>query len=93
MGQQVGVFLVDDHAVVCRGLASYLDGEDDIVVVGQAGDGRRALDELAVLANSAGGLPDVVLMDLLMPGMDGIACTGEIARRWPDVRVMAVTSV
>src|SRR4051812_11285827 len=92
MSEQISVFLVDDHAVVRRGLASYLDGEDDLEVVGQACDGRRALAELAVLANSPGGPPDVVLMDLLMPGMDGIPATAEVTRCWPEVRVIAVTS-
>jgi DNA-binding NarL/FixJ family response regulator len=85
------VFLVDDHAVVRRGLASYLDGEDDIDVVGQADGGRSALSKLAVLANS-GELPEVILMDLLMPDLDGIAATAEIKARWPGVAVLAVTS-
>jgi DNA-binding NarL/FixJ family response regulator len=92
MAEQIRVFLVDDHAVVRRGLASYLDGEKDLEVIGQAADGRRALNEIAVLANSPAGLPDVVLMDLLMPELDGIACTAELVRRWPDVKVIAVTS-
>lgn len=92
MNTPITVFLVDDHAVVRRGLASYLDGEEDITVIGQADNGRHALDELAVLANSAAGPPDVVLMDLLMPELDGIAATAEIVRRWPAMRVIAVTS-
>lgn len=92
MSSPITVFLVDDHAVVRRGLASYLDGEDDIQVVGQACNGRQALDELAVLANNEPGLPEVVLMDLLMPEVDGIATTAELTSRWPQVRVIAVTS-
>jgi DNA-binding NarL/FixJ family response regulator len=85
------VFLVDDHAVVRTGLATYLGTEPGMRVVGQAANARRALDELAVLANS-GDLPDVVLMDVLMPEMDGITGTAEIKRRWPEVEVVAVTS-
>ena len=87
----VRVYLVDDHAVVRRGLASYLDTEDGMVVVGQAGDGAAAVAEIAVLAN-AGTAPDVVLMDLLMPGMGGIEATAAIKARWPEVEVVAVTS-
>ncbi len=87
----IRVFLVDDHAVVRTGLAAYLDTEPDVVVVGSASNGRQALDELAVLANNS-GLPDVVLMDLLMLEMDGIATTAAIKTRWPEVEVVAVTS-
>jgi DNA-binding NarL/FixJ family response regulator len=85
------VFLVDDHAVVRTGLAAYLGTEPGMEVVGQAGNGRAALDEIAVLAN-AGRCPDVVLMDVLMPELDGIAATAAIKQRWPQVEVVAVTS-
>jgi DNA-binding NarL/FixJ family response regulator len=89
--QDTTVFPVDDHAVVRTGLATYLGTEPGMRVVGQAANARRALDELAVLANS-GDLPDVVLMDVLMPEMDGITGTAENKRRWPEVEVVAVTS-
>jgi DNA-binding NarL/FixJ family response regulator len=87
----ISVFLVDDHAVVRRGLASYLEGEADLAIAGQAGTGRSALAEIAVLANT-GGLPDIVLMDLVMPDLDGITATREIHTRWPSIAVIAVTS-
>lgn len=87
----IRVFLVDDHAVVRAGLVAYLGTEPAMVVVGEAGNGRDAMNQLAVLAR-ADALPDVVLMDLLMPAMDGIAATAEIKQRWPVVEVVAVTS-
>jgi DNA-binding NarL/FixJ family response regulator len=90
-GEDIAVFLVDDHTVVRSGLAAYLGTEPGMVVVGEAANGRRALDEIAVLVN-AGRAPDVVLMDLLMPELDGIATTTELKRRWPVIEVVAVTS-
>lgn len=87
----ITVFLVDDHAVVRRGLVSFLDGEDDLHVVGQADTGRHALSELAVLDNTR-DLPDVILMDVLMPDGDGIETTLEILRRWPHAKVLIMTS-
>ena len=85
------VFLVDDHAIVRSGVRAYLDMIEDITVAGEAGTGQQALDRIAVL-EPAGELPDVVLMDLLMPGMDGIEATRQLKARWPDVEVVAVTS-
>jgi DNA-binding NarL/FixJ family response regulator len=91
MSTPIRVFLVDDHTVVRRGMRAFFDMLDDIEVLGEAADGQAALDELAVLA-VRGDLPDVVLMDLLMPRLDGVAATATIKRRYPQVEVVALTS-
>ena len=85
-GAKIRVLLADDHAVVRRGLRGFFELLDDIEVVGEAEDGRRAIELVETLE------PDVVLMDLLMPVMDGIAATAEIKERFPDVEVVALTS-
>ena len=87
----IRVLLVDDHGVVRRGLEAYLDLVDDIEMVGEAGNGREALARVAEM-DAAGRPPDVVLMDLLMPEMDGIAATAAIKERWPGIEVVALTS-
>lgn len=87
----IGVFLVDDHRVVRAGLAAYLELIDDLEVVGEAVDGRQAIDRIALMEPD-GHLPEVVLMDLMMPVMDGVAATVEIRARWPEVEVVAMTS-
>jgi DNA-binding NarL/FixJ family response regulator len=87
----VRVFVVDDHHVVRRGLRAFLDSVGDMEVVGEAADGREALEGIAALV-AAGGPPDVVLMDLLMPGMDGVTATAAITQRHPDLAVVAMTS-
>ncbi|MGN6300252.1 MAG: response regulator [Angustibacter sp.] len=89
--QPITVFLVDDHSVVRAGLESYLSTEPGIEVVGQAADGREALARLSVLA-AQGRSPDVVLMDLQMPHLDGVEATAQVKATWPDVEVIAVTS-
>src|SRR5450432_2133935 len=90
-GELIRVLVVDDHRMVREGLRSYLGLVDDIMVVGDASDGRSALDWLA-RAKAQGALPDVVLMDLLMEPMGGIEATDTIKQRYPDVEVVAVTS-
>jgi DNA-binding NarL/FixJ family response regulator len=84
--ERIRVLLVDDHVVVRRGLRAFLELLDDIEVVGEAGDGAEALRRVAELT------PDVVVMDLLMPTMDGIAATQAIRREHPEVEVLALTS-
>jgi DNA-binding NarL/FixJ family response regulator len=83
---RIKVLLVDDHAVVRRGLHGFFELLDDIEVVGEAEDGRQAVELVAERE------PDVVLMDLLMPVMDGIAATAVIKGAYPDVEVVALTS-
>jgi DNA-binding NarL/FixJ family response regulator len=87
----VRVLVVDDHTVVRRGLRAYLETVDDMEVVGEAADGQEALEGIAALV-AAGRPPDVVLMDLVMPGMDGVTATTAITQRHPDVDVVAMTS-
>jgi DNA-binding NarL/FixJ family response regulator len=87
----IRVFLVDDHAVVRRGMQAFFDMLDDIEVLGEAADGQAALDQLAVAA-ATDDLPDVVLMDLLMPRRDGISTTKAIKSLYPEVEVIALTS-
>jgi DNA-binding NarL/FixJ family response regulator len=85
------VFVVDDHAVVRRGLRAYLESVEDVEVVGEAADGQEALEGIAALV-AAERAPNVVLMDLLMPGMDGISAIAAIGQGHPELAVVAMTS-
>ena len=85
------MFVVDDHAVVRHGLSTFLDGEADIDVVGDADGGDRALDMLELL-DSVGRRPHVVLMDLEMQPVDGIESTRAIRGRYDDVEIVVLTS-
>ncbi len=83
----ITVLIVDDHSVVRQGLRMFLSADPDLEIVGEARDGAQAVR----LAHQLH--PDVVLMDLRMPGMDGITATGTIRRELPDTEVVALTSV
>jgi two-component system, NarL family, response regulator LiaR len=83
----VRILIVDDHAVVRQGLRMFLGLDTEFEIVGEAVDGAQAV----VLARQL--RPDVVLMDLLMPGMDGIHATAAIRSELPDTEVVALTSV
>jgi len=81
------VLIVDDHHVVRQGLRMYLALDPSLDIVGEASNGEEALAQVRLLK------PDVVLMDLVMPVMDGIIATGKIRREFPEVEVLALTSV
>jgi DNA-binding NarL/FixJ family response regulator len=82
----IRVLLVDDHAMVRRGMRDFLSLHDDIEVVGEAGDGAAGVEEARRLQ------PDIVVMDLMMPNLDGIEATAVIKAALPDVEVIALTS-
>lgn len=86
MERNIKVLLVDDHEMVRIGLAAVLDTEEGIEVIGEAGSGEEGL-RLAKEYN-----PDVVLMDLVMDGMDGIETTRELLKLQPDCKVIVLTS-
>jgi NarL family two-component system response regulator LiaR len=80
------ILLVDDHNVVRSGLAKFLMVNKDLKLVGEASDGAEAIQMVSLHK------PDVVLMDLMMPGMDGITATREIHKKFPQVKIIALTS-
>lgn len=82
----IKVLLVDDHAVVRSGLGAVLLSYDDLTLVGEAGNGEEAVYLCEKLQ------PDVVLMDLMMPVMDGVAATTAIKKQWPRTNIIALTS-
>ena len=84
--QMIQVMLVDDHNVVRSGLATFLRAYEDLELVGEARNGLEALN----LCHKQ--QPDVILMDLIMPEMDGIAATREILKYYPEIKIIAMTS-
>ncbi|MDA8194003.1 MAG: response regulator transcription factor [Thermaerobacter sp.] len=85
MSQSIRVMVVDDQALVCQGIRTILDLEDDMTVVATAGNGQEAVDKALMYA------PDVILMDLNMPGLDGVESTRRILQHMPDCRIVILT--
>lgn len=86
MNNPIKVLIVDDHAILRMGLSSLLATEKDIVVAGEAGNGETA-HQLAMKL-----MPDVVVMDLMMPGMDGVETTRRIKTDLPDTKILILTT-
>jgi len=84
--EKIRIMLVDDHAVVRSGLSAFILAFDDFELVGEVSDGEKAL----TLCETS--QPDVILMDLVMPGMDGAETTGLIREKYPSIQVIALTS-
>jgi NarL family two-component system response regulator LiaR len=82
----IRVLIADDHAIVRKGICALLATEPGIAVVGEAQDGQEAIDKARLLQ------PDVILMDLIMPGLDGLAAIRHLAARQPEARVLVLTS-
>jgi NarL family two-component system response regulator LiaR len=82
----IRIFIVDDHQIVREGLKAFLGLQEDMLVVGEAGDGESALRQALKIQ------PDVVLMDLVLPKMNGIETIGKINEVHPEIRIIALTS-
>jgi NarL family two-component system response regulator LiaR len=83
---QIRILIVDDHKVVRKGLRTFIAVHDDLELVGEAGNGEEAIEQCAALQ------PDVVLMDLKMPVMDGPTAIRHIRERFPEIKIVALTS-
>jgi DNA-binding NarL/FixJ family response regulator len=86
MSDRIRVLVVDDHVVVRQGLRTFLEVQDDIEVVGEAGDGAAAVEQAQLLR------PDVILLDLIMPGVDGIEAMRRLRDCGNSARVLVITS-
>lgn len=86
MSKTIRVMLVDDHAVVRSGLGAFLLVNKDMSLVGEAESGEDALEKVSLLK------PDVILMDLKMPGMGGVAAIRAVRQKYPEIKIIALTS-
>lgn len=86
MGNTIRIFIADDHTIVRSGIQALLETIDDLTVIGEASDGEEAVTAVLHLR------PDVTLMDLEMPVVDGIAAIERIMAQWPEARILVLTS-
>ena len=86
MTDPITILIVDDHALVRQGIRAFMETQPDLEVIGEAEDGKQAV------SLAAQAIPDVVLMDLLMPGMDGVEATRRIKHESPRTQVVILTS-
>jgi len=82
---KIKIYLIDDHSVVRYGLRLLIEGDEDVVIIGESGSATEALTAISKLK------PDVVLMDISLPDLSGIEATREIKRLWPEIAVVALT--
>ena len=91
MAERIRVMIVDDQRLLCEGFRKLIELEPDLEVVGMVGDGEEALATVERL-HVTGAAPDVVLMDVRMPRLDGIRATRTLKERWPEIRVVILTT-
>jgi len=86
MSEAIRVFIADDHEIVRKGIRALLATEEGVTVIGEAGDGQRAVEQVLALR------PDVTLMDLVLPGIEGAEAITRIRFDWPEARILVLTS-